>query len=82
MAEQPRSNKLFTSEEYDKVAQYMVGSLSRYRDSVIIPRNMGPVSIKTNEEKMVEGFFESCGFKSGMACVLGKTCEKTCNDAV
>lgn len=71
MAETPRSGKLFTNEEYDNVARYMVGSMSRYRDSVIIPRNMGPVSIKTNEEKMVEGFFESCGFKSGMACVLG-----------
>lgn len=32
---------------------------------------MGPVSIKTNEEKMVESFFESCFFKSFMACVLG-----------
>lgn len=72
MAEQPRNGRLFTGEEYDKVAQYMVGSLSRYRDNVIVPRNMGPVTIKTNEEKMVEGFFESCCFKSGMACVLGR----------
>lgn len=33
---------------------------------------MGPVTIKTNEEKLVESVFESCFFKSFMACVLGK----------
>lgn len=33
---------------------------------------MGPVTIKTNEEKLIESMFESCFFKSFMACVLGK----------
>lgn len=32
---------------------------------------MGPVTIKTNEEKLVESVFESCTFKSVIACVIG-----------
>jgi len=68
---QPLNRKMFTDEEYDKVVQYMVGGLTRYRDNIIIPRNMGPVTIKAKEEKMVERFFESCAFKAGMSCVLG-----------
>lgn len=32
---------------------------------------MGPVQIKTNEEKLIESAVESCFFKSFMACVLG-----------
>lgn len=32
---------------------------------------MGPVQIKTNEEKLVESVFESCTFKSVIACVIG-----------
>lgn len=44
----------------------------RYRDAIIIPKNMGPVAIKTNEEKLVETMFESCAFKSFMACTMGE----------
>lgn len=44
----------------------------RYRENIIIPSNLGPVKIKTNEEKMIETIFESCFFKSFMACVLGE----------
>lgn len=43
----------------------------RYRENIIIPRNVGPVKILTNEEKMLNSFFDSCTFKSVMACVLG-----------
>lgn len=43
----------------------------RYRENIIIPRNVGPVKILTNEEKMLNSFFDSCTFKSIMACVLG-----------
>lgn len=62
----------FTNEEWDRLALYMVGNNTRYRESIIIPRIMGPVKIKTREEKMVEAAFESCGFKTVMSCVLGK----------
>jgi import inner membrane translocase subunit TIM22 len=66
--QKPRS---FSTEEYDKIAHYFLGISTQRRENIIIPRNMGPVSIKTNEEKMVEGFFESCTFKAVMSCVAG-----------
>jgi hypothetical protein len=62
----------FTNEEWDRLALYMVGNNTRFRDNVIIPRMMGPVKIKTREEKMVEAAFDSCAFKTVMSCVLGK----------
>lgn len=46
-------------------------SIFRYREAIIIPKNMGPVAIKTSEEKLVETMFESCAFKSFMACTMG-----------
>jgi len=62
----------FTNEEWDRLAIYMIGNNTRYRENIIIPRMMGPVKIKTREEKMVEAAFESCAFKTVMSCVLGK----------
>lgn len=47
----------------------------RYRENIVIPNNLGPPKIKTNEEKMIESVVESCFFKSFMACVLGKIVE-------
>lgn len=32
---------------------------------------MFPVQVKTGEEKLIENMFDSCFFKSFMACVLG-----------
>lgn len=61
----------FTTEEWTYLTNYFVGNNYRYRENIIIPRILGPVQIKTNEEKMVESFFESCGFKSAMSCVGG-----------
>lgn len=43
----------------------------RYRENIVIPRTQGPVTIKTNEEKMMENVMESCPFKSFMSCVIG-----------
>lgn len=62
----------FTNEEWDRLALYLIGNNERYRENMIIPRMMGPVKIKTREEKMVEAAFESCAFKTVMSCVLGK----------
>ncbi|XP_050305364.1 mitochondrial import inner membrane translocase subunit Tim22-like isoform X2 [Anthonomus grandis grandis] len=61
----------FTPEEWTKLSNYFVGNNYRYRENIVIPRNLGPVQIKTNEEKMVEAFFESCPFKVIMSCVAG-----------
>lgn len=57
--------------DWDKMAVYLIGNQQRFRENIIIPRMIGPVKIKTNEEKMVERAMESCAFKSIMSCVLG-----------
>ena len=66
-----RNRVTFTPEEWDAIARYFVGNNTRTRENIIIPRSAGPVKIKTEEEKMVEAFFESCAFKSVLSCVLG-----------
>ncbi|CAH1118538.1 unnamed protein product [Phaedon cochleariae] len=60
-----------TPEHWHYLTKYFVGNNFRYRENIIIPKSVGPVQIKTNEEKMVESFFESCFFKSFMSCVVG-----------
>lgn len=67
----PGKRQLFP-EEWMYLTQYFVGNNYRYRENIIIPRNLGPVAIKTHEEKMVESFVESCPFKVMMSCVAGK----------
>ncbi|XP_035738725.1 mitochondrial import inner membrane translocase subunit Tim22-like [Vespa mandarinia] len=57
--------------DWDTIAVYLIGNQQRFRENIIIPRMIGPVQIKTNEEKMVERAMESCAFKSIMSCVLG-----------
>lgn len=60
-----------TPEEWLTLTNYFVGNNYRYRENIIIPKALGPVKIKTKEEKMVEAAFESCPFKSAMSCVIG-----------
>jgi hypothetical protein len=56
----------------DQLLRYTLDWRNHKREQIIIPKNMGPVTVKTKEEKMVEAAFESCAFKSVMACVVGK----------
>ncbi|XP_018336254.1 mitochondrial import inner membrane translocase subunit Tim22 [Agrilus planipennis] len=60
-----------TPEEWLSLTKYFVGNNQRYRENIILPKFLGPVKIKTNEEKAVEAVFESCAFKSLMSCVVG-----------
>ncbi|XP_046418858.1 mitochondrial import inner membrane translocase subunit Tim22 [Neodiprion virginianus] len=57
--------------DMDKIAVHLVGTQQRFRENIIIPRVMGPVRIKTNDEKLMESVMESCIFKSFMSCVMG-----------
>ncbi|XP_049879005.1 mitochondrial import inner membrane translocase subunit Tim22 [Pectinophora gossypiella] len=57
--------------DYDSLAKYLVGNIYRYRENIIIPRVLGPVIIKTNDEKMIEATVESCPFKSLTSCIIG-----------
>lgn len=40
---------------------------------IIIPQSMGPVRIRSKEEKIIESVQESCIFKSVLSCTMGKT---------
>ncbi|XP_055298847.1 mitochondrial import inner membrane translocase subunit Tim22 [Sitodiplosis mosellana] len=64
-------NVFFENDAMDHLAKHFVGNNYRYRENIVIPNNLGPPKIKTNEEKMIESVVESCFFKSFMACVLG-----------
>lgn len=69
---QENNKRIFINDaDWDKIAVYLVGHQQRFRENIIIPTMIGPVKIKTNEEKMVERVMESCAFKSIMSCVLG-----------
>ncbi|XP_004922732.1 mitochondrial import inner membrane translocase subunit Tim22 [Bombyx mandarina] len=57
--------------DYDSLAKYLIGNNYRFRENIIIPRILGPVIIKTNEEKMIEATVESCPFKSLTSCIIG-----------
>ncbi|XP_076753821.1 mitochondrial import inner membrane translocase subunit Tim22 [Xylocopa sonorina] len=57
--------------DFDKIAIYFISTQQRFRENIIIPRTVGPIQLKTNEEKLVERVMESCTFKSIASCILG-----------
>lgn len=69
--ENEKKRALFTPEEIDQIAKYLVGNQRRERENIIIPRTFIPTVIKTREEKAVEAIFESCPFKSVLSLVAG-----------
>lgn len=64
-------NKMGNNMDLDNIALYLIGSKERFRENIIIPRTVGPVQLKTNEEKLIESAMESCIFKSIASCVIG-----------
>ncbi|XP_055388926.1 mitochondrial import inner membrane translocase subunit Tim22 [Condylostylus longicornis] len=70
-AENDKRRAFFENKELDDLARLYIGNFQRYRENIVIPRSVGPVSIKTNEEKIIESVLDSCSFKSVLACVLG-----------
>lgn len=68
----PDLAKFLETSNYDSLAKYLIGNQYRFRENIIIPRLLGPVIIKTNEEKMIEATVESCPFKVITSCVIGK----------
>ncbi|KAF5285117.1 hypothetical protein FQA39_LY16806 [Lamprigera yunnana] len=65
------NKRQMTSEEWLNLSNYFLSTNQRFRENIVIPKTLGPVRIKTNEEKAVESVFESCAFKSAMSCVIG-----------
>lgn len=68
----PQLTKFMENSDYDALAKHLVGNQKRWRDNIIIPRILGPVMIKTDDEKMIESAVESCPFKSLTSCIIGK----------
>ncbi|KAK9501169.1 hypothetical protein O3M35_002254 [Rhynocoris fuscipes] len=67
----PEKLNLENDADFKLLSDYFIGNLHRYRENIVVPQNLGPVPIKTVDEKRVEAFFESCFFKTVMSCVLG-----------
>ncbi|XP_031774880.1 mitochondrial import inner membrane translocase subunit Tim22 [Apis florea] len=63
-------NNVISDMDLDKIALHLI-TQQRFRENIIIPRTVGPVRIKTNEEKLIESAMESCIFKSIASCVIG-----------
>lgn len=63
---------LFTPQEIDQIAKFLVLNQRRERENMIIPRSFTPTVIKSKEEKLVEATFESCPFKSVLSLVAGE----------
>ncbi|XP_045601204.1 mitochondrial import inner membrane translocase subunit Tim22 [Procambarus clarkii] len=66
-----KNKLLFTPQEIDQIARFLVGNQRRERESLIIPRNFTPVVFKSREEKAVEAVFESCPFKAILSLFAG-----------
>lgn len=64
-------NRMRNDMDLDNIALYLIGTKERFRENIIIPRTVGPVQLKTNEEKLIESVMESCIFKSIASCVIG-----------
>lgn len=64
-------NRMGNDMDLDNIALYLIGTKERFRENIIIPRTVGPVQLKTNEEKLIESVMESCIFKSIASCVIG-----------
>ena len=63
--------RLFTPQEIDQIAKYLVAHQRRQRENIIIPRTFTPTVMKSREEKTVEAIFESCPFKAVLSLVAG-----------
>ncbi|CAG7659273.1 unnamed protein product [Allacma fusca] len=58
-------------EDVQEILKSLSSKDVRLNHQFVIPRSWGPIIQKTKEEKLVEGVFESCAFKSVMSCVVG-----------
>lgn len=70
-SENSERRSVMNEAEWEKITAYLVGTQQRFRENIIIPRTVGPVQIKTNEEKRIERVMESCAFKSLCSCCIG-----------
>ncbi|CAN7986774.1 unnamed protein product [Ixodes hexagonus] len=56
---------------FSELMTALIGPNKRIRDNIIFPVGLFPHKVKTRDELRVEAAFESCGFKTGLSCILG-----------
>lgn len=59
-----------SSVKFSELRDALIGP-DRRRENLIVPRTFGGQPLKSENEVMVERFFESCGFKTTLSCVMG-----------
>jgi len=64
-------NIKFTNQEFEQVAQYLMGSQVRLYPNVIVPQSNGLARVQPKEELMMQNVMESCPFKGIMSFVVG-----------
>lgn len=57
----------------DQLMDRFVNPETRFKsiNNIIVPNRFGAGVLKSPQEMMIQGLFESCAFKAGMSCVAG-----------
>lgn len=66
----PQSNLDDNSVKFSELRDALIGP-NRRRENLIVPRFLGGQPLKSENEIIVENFFESCAFKTTLSCVMG-----------
>lgn len=64
-------NRIRELHQMNTIIRDMTSYVHRPRDVMVVPRTL-PIQLKTDLEKNIEGFIESCPAKSFVALVAGK----------
>ena len=65
-------NTIFTYDEINQIAKFIIFNKTRERENIIMPRVVLPsVYLRTEDEKRVSAIFESCPFKAALSCGAG-----------
>jgi len=71
MDSQVPSPTVLNDKDFHDILMALLSNDPKYKQSLVVPRTLGPIAMKTREEKLVEAGFDSCAFKAVMSCVLG-----------
>ena len=61
-----------TPQQVHEIQLKLLGRISKNSDNIVLPKSCLPIRLRTVDEKLVEGLFESCIFKSALSCCAGK----------
>lgn len=61
----------FREIKFSELRDALINPDTKLRKNILIPVVLGGTMLKSKEERMVERFFESCGFRTVMSAVMG-----------